>query len=230
MEAHSDGAAFDELRAAEPSPARVDAIRNRIAGELRPVRPLPSNRALASALTAAFICLGVACAIPIRLKGYYAMTKAQMLADCAAILLCAFVLAFRLAQEIVPGAPPKRVSAASLVAAGFAVMAATTALLFPDYSTAQFVQKGLRCLTIGTLCAIPAAGLLWRVMRLGMLTDRASGLVTAAALAGMVGVFTLALHCPILTAAHILAWHLTVPALALASVVLFIRRPRIPTA
>jgi hypothetical protein len=223
MEAKFDGAEFEEIREAKPSAAHVEAIRNRILGDLNPVKPLPSDGALVTAMTACFICLGVACAIPIGWKGFHAMTVSQRLADYVVILLCAVSLALALTGEIIPGAR-RRVSPVFVLVAVFAIAIAVTAVLFPDYSTAQFVRKGVPCLTIGTVCAILAAVPVWRVMRLGMLTERVPGILTAAMLSGMVGVFTLALHCPILNAAHILIWHLGVPALGLAAGVLLAAR------
>jgi hypothetical protein len=215
MEADFNGTEFEKIRAAEPPVARLEAIRNRISGSLRPVKPLPSDRVLVTTLTAGFICLGVLCAIPIGLKGYHVMRTAQKMADYAAILFCALILALVLTGEIIPGSR-RRVSPALALAALFAVMIAVTTLLFPDYSTAQFIRRGIPCLAIGTVCAIAAAAVIWRVVRLGMLTDRLAGILTAGMLSGMLGVFALALHCPILNAAHILSWHLTVPVLGLA--------------
>jgi hypothetical protein len=151
------------------------------------------------------------------------MNSTQRLADYVVILLSALSLTLALTGEIIPGAR-RRVSPAFVVAAVFAVTIAVTALLFPDYSTAQFIRKGIPCLAIGTVCAILASVLVWRVIRLGMLTDRRSGILTAAVLSGMLGVLTLALHCPILNAAHILAWHVSVPALGLAAGALITRR------
>jgi hypothetical protein len=223
MEAKFDGAGFEGIRAGKPSTVRVDAIRNRIAGGLSPVKPLPSDRALVTAMTAGFICLGIACAILIGLKGFHAMTLAQRLADYVVILFCAVSLALALTGEIIPGAR-RRVSAGFVVAVVFAMTIVVTGLLFPDYSTAQFIRKGVPCLAIGTVCAILAAVAVWRIMHLGLLTDRLSGILTAAMLSGMVGVFALALHCPILNAAHILTWHLGVLALGLAVGALVTRR------
>jgi hypothetical protein len=223
MEAKFDGAEFEGVRAAEPLAAGVEAIRNRIVGDLSPVKPLPSDLALVTAMVAGFICLGVACAIPIGLKGFHAMTVVQRLADYVVILLCAVSLAVALTGEIIPGAR-RRVSPGFVVAVVFAMTIVVTGLLFPDYSTAQFIRKGVPCLAIGTVCAILGAVAVWRVMRLGMLTDRLSGILTAAMLSWMVGVFALALHCPILNAAHILTWHLGVPALGLAVGALVTRR------
>ena len=215
MEAKFDGAEFEEIRAAEPSATHVEAIRNRIIGDLSPVKPLPSDLALVTAVTAGFMCLGIVCALPIGLKGFHAMTTAQRLTDYFVILFSALILAVALTGEIIPGAR-RHLSSVFTVAAVFAVTIIVTALLFPYYSTNQFVRKGVPCLTIGTLCAIPADAIAWRVTRLGVLTDRVQGILTAAMLSGMVGVFALALHCPILNAAHILTWHLGVPALTLA--------------
>jgi hypothetical protein len=223
MEADFNGTEFEKIRAAEPPDARLEEIRNRIIGSLRPVRPLPSDRVLVTTLTAGFICLGVLCAIPIGLKGYHAMRTAQKLADYAVILFCALILALVLTGEIIPGSR-KRLSPALAPVALFAMMIAVTTLLFPDYSTAQFIRRGIPCLAIGTVCEIAAAVLVWRVVCLGMLTDRLAGILTATMLSGMLGVFVLALHCPILNAAHILSWHLTVPALGLAGGTLLANR------
>lgn len=214
MESKFEGAEFEEVRKAGPSPARIEAIRKQISGSIEPVTPLPSDGALITWLTAGFISLGILCALPIGLKGFHAMRNAQRLADYAAILLCAPALAWTLTGEMIPAAR-KRVSASLVMTAVFAVMISATAMLFPDYSISDFVRRGIPCLLIGSVCALPAAVLLGLIMRRGMLADTLAGILTAAVLSGTLGVFVLALHCPILNAAHILTWHLGVPALGL---------------
>jgi hypothetical protein len=214
METQSDGFDFEDIRRAEPSASRVEAIQDQIAASLHPVKPLPSDRVLVSGLLAGFVCLGVLCAIPIGLKGFHAMTTAQRLVDYCAILLGAWALARIITAEMIPGARRSVPPAVSITAA-FAMTIGVTVLLFPDYSMIRFVRSGIPCLVIGTVCAIPAGFLVWRVIRLGMMTETMPLALASAVLSGLTGVFVLALHCPILNAAHILTWHVGVPALAL---------------
>ncbi len=223
MEGKFEEVEFEGIRKAQPSAARVRAIRDQISGSLHPVRPLPSDWTLVTWLMAGFICLGVLCAIPIGLKGFHAMRNTQRFFDYLALLLCALILARTLANEIVPAAR-RRVRPALVIAAVFAVASAATILLFPDYSMSGFVRKGIPCLVIGSVCALPASVLIGWIMRRGMLTDTLPGILTAAVLSGTLGVFVLALHCPILNLAHILTWHLGVPALALGVGVLVARK------
>lgn len=214
MEDKFEGFEFEEIRNAEPSAARIHAIRRQIAGSLHPVTPLPSDGTLITWLMAGFICLGVLCAIPIGVKGFHAMKNTQRLFDYPAILLCALILARTLAGEIIP-ASRRRLAPAPVITAVFAVTIAVTVVLFPDYSLTGFFRTGIPCLAIGSVCAVPASVLIGRIMHRGMLSDTFSGILTAAAFSGTLGVFVLALHCPILNAAHILTWHLGVPALGL---------------
>jgi hypothetical protein len=223
MEGKFEGTEFEEMREGEPSAARIEAIRNQIASSLHPVTPLPSDWSLIAWLTAGFIGLGVLCALPIGVKGFHAMKNTQRLFDYLAILSCAAVLARTLTGEIIP-ASRRRVGAGPVITAVFAVTTAITVVLFPDETTGGFFRSGIPCLAIGSLCALPASVLIGLIMRRGMLTDTLAGVLTAAALSGTLGVFVLALHCPILSAAHILTWHLGVTALCLGAGVLVARK------
>ena len=69
-------------------------------------------------------------------------------------------------------------------------------------------NTGLLCLEIGLACAIPAAALLWLVLRRGAILSPVLTGATAGALAGLSGLTVLEVFCPNLNKYHILVWHL----------------------
>jgi len=98
----------------------------------------------------------------------------------------------------------------TLVAAASAALPAIFALVFHDYSTARFLPQGIACLKAGLLDAIPAAVLVWLVVRRGFVLDATAAGAAAGALAGLAGVLMLELHCPLLEAPHAMVWHVAV--------------------
>ena len=60
------------------------------------------------------------------------------------------------------------------------------------------------------LVAIPAALAIWLVLRRGYAVDATSAGLAAGTLAGLAGVITLELHCPIFRAMHVMVWHTAV--------------------
>jgi hypothetical protein len=83
----------------------------------------------------------------------------------------------------------------------------------------ELVARALACFIFGSIFALPMFLALF-------VLDRSPGLATTAlVLAGLVGNISLELHCPIVSPAHLLAGHFTVPlAFALLAVVLLVRR------
>jgi hypothetical protein len=104
-----------------------------------------------------------------------------------------------------------------LAAVATAGLAALFALVLHDYSTARFVDRGIRCLKAGLMDAVPAALLVWLVVRRGFVLDSAAAGAAAGTIAGLAGVLMLELHCPLLEAPHAMVWHVAVvPLCALA--------------
>jgi hypothetical protein len=80
-------------------------------------------------------------------------------------------------------------------------------VLFPWSAAPQFVAQGWPCLLGGVSVAVPAAALLWLVVRRGApLSMRTMG-ATLGATAGLLGVTVLQVKCPHQEALHLLVWH-----------------------
>jgi hypothetical protein len=89
----------------------------------------------------------------------------------------------------------------------FLAMETVFFLTFHDYSLGNFVRSGYRCLSLGLFTAIPAGGLVWLLFRRGYILAPISAGCLVGLLAGLTGLFTLELHCPILAIPHVAIWH-----------------------
>jgi len=81
------------------------------------------------------------------------------------------------------------------------------ATLLRPHSDPTFVATGLVCLRIGLECAVPAALLLWLLLRRGAILNPIFTGATVGALAGLSGLTVLEIFCPNLNEYHILVWH-----------------------
>lgn len=197
------------LRQAKPEPARLAQVREKFAASASPVRPLPSNGTLTAAIVAVFAVLAIALAAPFGYHGFAKMSTAAVCVDYSAIALLAAVLAGIVISAMIPGS--RRVLSSLAGAAAAALLLCTaTLLLFPDFDMTRFVARGIPCLRLGTLCAIPGGLAVWALMRRGFVTDSMRAAMAGGALAGLLGIAVLALHCPIFTAPHIIVWHVGV--------------------
>jgi hypothetical protein len=100
-----------------------------------------------------------------------------------------------------------RLSPYALLVAGLGAIIALCAILFRPHSETAFVPTGLVCLRIGLECAVPAALLLWVVLRRGAVLSPVAAGATAGSLAGLAGLIVLEIFCPNLNRNHILVWH-----------------------
>lgn len=194
---------------ANPDAARLAQIRALLGAAPPPVRPLPSNAVLMLACVAVLAALAVLLATPFGFYGLHRLTPAAAAVDYGVLVLLAFVLAGGVVAQMIPGSrlilPP---AAAALLS--IALLATTASLLFPDFTTREFVRRGLPCLRLGLLCALPGAALVALLLRRGFVTHARQAALAGGALSGLLGVCVLALHCPILNASHIVVWHVGV--------------------
>jgi hypothetical protein len=182
------------------------------------VRRLPSNTILILSAVAVFLVLAILLAAPAGFQGFARMSFAASLIEYAVVLILAFALAATVVAQMVPGSrqilPPALCICLALV-----MLIVTIAFVFPDYGAGRFagdrfIRQGIPCLRYGILCAIPAAGLTWLMMRRGFAVDPVRAAIAAGGFSGLLGFGVLALHCPIFHAAHIVAWHAGVVAVA----------------
>lgn len=187
-------------------PALVDRVVTSISSSLRPVRPMSSRRVLAAALI--LICVAVAFAGAARL-GFYGVRalnvfERALIFPALGILL--WVAARTCVSAVIPGSPCC-LTPRSLLAAAGVTLVAIFAVLFQDYGTDRFLSRGLACLNAGLMDAIPAAIAGWFVLRRGFAVDAIAAGIVAGTLAGLAGITMLELHCPNLTAPHVMLWH-----------------------
>ena len=189
-----------------PSGEQLKRIEAPILADLKPVRPLVSGSALFFALmcvVAAVVAVGAA---GFGNAGWQALGPLQRTAVFTVLATAACLLASSAGRQIVPGSelllPPYL-----LVTAVLAVVTGIVATLFRPLHESTFVSTGLVCLRIGLECAIPAAFLLWLLLRRGATLNPMLTGATTGALAGLSGLTVLEIFCPNLNEYHILVWH-----------------------
>jgi hypothetical protein len=124
------------------------------------------------------------------------------------LLATAGIAAVASTREISPAGARRMARSAFVLTA--LILAVAFAGLFHDYDTSRFVTEGVPCLNAGLLFALPAALVIWLLLRRGFVLDwRAAG-IAAGTLAGLSGIGVLEVHCPILKAPHVMFWHLAV--------------------
>jgi hypothetical protein len=194
------------ISGATPDSRRLAEVRKTLTESAAPVRPLPSNATMMALCIGVFIVLGVILAGAVGFSGFAKMNATARWADYSVLLLLALVLAGGVVEQMIPGS---RWTIRPVLGIIFAILllSLTSLLLFPDFETTRFVPRGIGCLRYGLLSSIPAAGLTWLLMRRGFITDPLAGAISGGAFSGLLGTAVLALHCPILSAPHIIVWH-----------------------
>ncbi len=206
----------ERIAGATPDSASVTRARERLAKSAAPVRALPSDLMLMLTLAGVLDVLAVLLAIPVGFAGLSKMTAMQVLVEFSLLSLLALVLAGVAVAQMIPGSrrvisPPAGALMACLL------LSTTAALLFPDFATQNFVERGIPCLRLGMICALPGSLCIWGMMRRGLVVNSLQAATAGGALAGLMGIGVLALHCPIFNAAHIIVWHVAVLAVTAAT-------------
>jgi hypothetical protein len=185
--------------------ATLQRAQAHIPRDLAPVRPLASSAAFA----ALFLLLAAAVAAAFAwLKGFYGIRALTPVQDALIFLALAALLglaAFALAGDMRPGA--RTVRGIVIFALAFSVMELVFLAVFSDYAMGQFVHQGMGCFKMGMTCAAATALLVWLGVRRGYIVAPVSTGATLGALAGLAGLTTLELHCPLLLLPHIAIWH-----------------------
>ncbi len=191
---------------AKPDPARVAAIQQILISSLEPIRPLPSNGKLALTALVVAILLMLVCTAPFGYFGMRALSMGQIAFYYGVVLFGGVLLAEAIAEDIIP-ATKRILPRVPLIIGIFLVLIATVWLLFADSGT-SIPGRGMACLRLGIFAAAIAGMAAHFFLRRGVLTTPVQTCCLSGTFAGLVGFGVLALHCPILTASHILPWHL----------------------
>ena len=187
-------------------PGLANQISSRLAGDLKPVHPLPSPIYFA----AAFVLIPIALALMGGLLlGDYAWLRMNPLTSLLtftslAVSLC--LLASALSAQMIPGSrhllPPLALALGILCG-----LATVFSALFSSIPERAFWLDAWRCLRSGLAAGCLSALLLWFVLRRGAVLDTRTCGALAGLLGGLTGTAMLEIHCPNFNLAHILAGH-----------------------
>lgn len=193
-----------------PSPAILRAIEQRIANDLRPVRPVPAAR-LVVALLSIFI-LAVACGVYIfGALGLSAMSYLQSTTILIALTAGAVLTSDSLVRLITPGSR-HRVSPARLpvfIVISLTLLAATLFRFLPERA---FWWNWWACFRPGALIGFVVAAPFWLVLRTGAVLSPPLAGAASGLLSGLVSATVLEIQCPDLDGWHVLLSHVGVAA------------------
>ena len=192
----------------EIDPAAIARAKASLPPAFASVRPIGSVRAFVCLYLVVFAAVALCGAWAFGVHGLPVLSTLRRAVIFPVVLIGAVIAAFASAHEMRPAGGP-RIARLALAIGVFAPLAAF-ALLFHDYDLQFFVPQGVKCLLAGLVCAVPAAFLIFLLLRRGFIVDyRAAGVATGT-LAGLAGIGMLELHCPILKAPHLMFWHVAV--------------------
>jgi hypothetical protein len=174
--------------------------------DLKPVRPLPPPRILLLASAIVFLSVVAVGALLLGTTGWHVLNMLQRTAVFVTLAASAVLLANSMVRQMVPGSKhafaPATLPIAILIALTLLIVAT-----FRSQRESAFILGGLACMKNGVLFSVPAAFLLWLILRRGaLLLPKLIG-AAAGGLAGLSGLSVLEVNCPNLNVFHILVWH-----------------------
>jgi hypothetical protein len=174
--------------------------------DLKPVRPLSPPPILLLACSIVFLSVVAVGALLLGTTGWNVLNMLQRTAVFAALAASAVLLANSVVRQMVPGSKHAFAPATLPIAILVALMLVIAAM-FRSQRESSFVMGGLACMKNGILLSIPAAFLLWLILRRGaLLLPKLIG-ASAGGFAGLSGLSVLEVNCPNLNGFHILVWH-----------------------
>jgi hypothetical protein len=196
-----------------PSEYLLRRIQGGILKDLKPIRPLASSRILLFWCASIFLSVVAAGTLLLGTNGWNTLSILQRMVVFVTLSVNAVLLAISMVRQMAPGSkhavPPAVPPVAILV-----VLMMVIAAMFRSQQDSAFLRSGVMCMKNGLSYSMPAAFLLWLVLRRGAaLYPKLIGVV-AGALAGLAGLSVLELNCPNLNAFHILVWHAGVVAVS----------------
>lgn len=198
------------LQACQPGPEVLREIRTRLAADLRPVSPLPSTPATASRILAAgsLVILGVS--LMKGAAGTTVMTVLQTLATGVLFAGFAVLFAFSLTNQLIPGRQCK-IPAPALITAFPLGFVASVAMLFSWHEPLRAAASDWGCTMRGLAIAVVASMALMVLLRRGAVLRVATFGATLGTTTGLIAAAALQLNCSRQDAAHLLAWHASLP-------------------
>ncbi len=195
---------WNEAETREAPETLVAAISSRLRSGLQTVTPAPSPANMAVRLFLLISLVTLAVTSVMGLGGASQMTASQRILVCLALASGAALLAISLSWQMLPGSL-QRFSPFAALAIALAGFVGTVVLLFPIRESEA--MAGFRCTRSGVVLAIPAAFLIWLLVRRG--ASQAYGLMgaTIGGTAGLVSVAALQFHCAQQDMIHLSVWH-----------------------
>jgi hypothetical protein len=194
-------------------PAVAERIAAQLAASSKPVRPLPSNAVLTGIGLTIFAGVAAVVAWAVGFKAIAALDSGEMAAYYGVIAVLAILFARAVIERMIPG-EIRIIRAWTLAIGGVSILAILMAGLFVDHGTDHFVARGIPCLRLGVITGLISGAIGWRFLQRGFLASPYETLTLYGFFAGLTGVATLALHCPIRNSLHFLVWHLGAMVLA----------------
>lgn len=183
-------------------------VREAMLSGLRPVRPLPPDWLLLSALMLIFAGCAIVSAALLNMRGLAVLDGLQRTLIFTALAAVGLLASLASLREMRPAAGFSLGAAA--MAAAVAVSLTVFAVLFRNYDLHNLVKEGLPCLIAGLCVAAPTALLVILFLRRGFVLNWGAAGLAAGTLCGLAGLAMLELHCPNLKAIHVMIWHVAV--------------------
>jgi len=187
----------------------ITAIEQRLLENLAPARALPAKKLFFAAFLLIFVAL---MAVGIAHLGAFAWAElglGRRIMISTSLGASAALLGYSLVQQMFPGSR-HRISPALLPVVTFVCLTLILAALFEVGHSGHFIREGMPCFEAGIPYAIPAAILFWLILRRGVVLSPWVTGGLCGALAGLIGVSVLEIHCTNFDLRHILVWHLGV--------------------
>jgi len=184
-------------------------MQTEISKDLKPVRPLRKPHIFLLASVIVFLSVVAIGALLLGTTGWHVLNMVQRTAVFVTLAASAVLLANSMVRQMVPGSKHAFAPATLPIAVLIALMLVIAAM-FRSQPESAFISGGLACLKSGLSFSIPAAFLLWLILRRGaFLLPKLIG-AAAGGLAGLSGLSALEVNCPNLNVFHILVWHVGV--------------------
>jgi hypothetical protein len=189
-----------------PSESVLQRIKVTILQNLKPIRPLAPPRILLLRCAISFLSVVAVGALVLGLNGWGALSLVQRIVLFSTLTVSAVLLAVSMVRQMVPGSKHMLAPTVVIVAIPVALMLVIEAT-FRSQPEPTFFASGMMCMKNGLMYSIPAAVLLWLILRRGAVVHpKLIGAVTGG-LAGVAGLSVLEINCPNMNVIHILAWH-----------------------
>jgi hypothetical protein len=193
----------DGLRPPESLLRRIEAG---ILEDLKPIRALASSRLLLLGCAIIFLSVVAVGALRLGMNGWSALSLVQRIVVFVTLAASALLAAISMVRQMAPGS--KHIFAPAVLLGAIPVVLMTAiAATFRSRREPAFLASGVVCMKNGLKFSMPAAFLLWLILRRGaILYPKLLGAV-AGGLAGLAGLSVLEINCPNLNVFHILVWH-----------------------